>query len=412
MKATSTWALLALSGTLVWTNPALSAPLRSGLGGPAGYGELSQRPNDDQSSSVLNLPFEVNFFQNHFSSFYVNNNGNISFGNPLGEYTPQRFPSATQPIIAPFWGDVDTSNQPGGGAVYVASPNRDTVVVTWHNVGYYAGNNDKLNDFQLTLANRSDTGRGNFDIEFRYNRLEWTTGDASDGVGGLGGIAAQAGYDAGNGRNFFVLPGSFSSGILDLANTSNVSQDTPGVWTMAVRNGGTSDGSSPDAPLLPTIVTEDGYQFDFNVQLNQQVFIDPVVAVGYEYQVQSGPNIRTVLLPTLAGDTDGYQIYSLDDGLLASVGPGGFFDFGPDGVRGFRVLGIDAGLNPDDPLAFVTGLTFAGEGPVRMTQNPITLDTDPAGVPEPSALMLMFAGALAAVHARRRAKRAGDQVHG
>lgn len=403
MKATLTWALLALGGALALMEPAQAAPLRSGLGGPAGYGQLSQNPNDDRSSSQLNLPFEVNFFNNRFNTFFVNNNGNISFGEALGEYTPERFPSASRPIVAPFWADVDTRNQPGGGAVYVASPNADTVVVTWHNVGYYDQHNDKLNDFQMTLVNRSDTGSGNFDIEFRYNRLEWTTGDASEGTGGLGGIPAQAGYDAGNGRNFFVLPGSFSSEILNLVNTSNVSQDTPGVWTMAVRNGTTSDGSSAEAPLLPTIVTDAGYQFDFDVELDEQVFIDPVVAVGYEYQVQSGPNIRSVLLPTLAGDADGYGIYSLDNILLGMVAPGGSFDFGAGGVRGFRVLGIDAGagLDPDNPLAFVTGLTFEGAGRVRMTQDPITFDTDPVGVPEPSALALMLLGGVAAARARR-----------
>mgnify|MGYP007084988595 CR=1 FL=1 len=187
MKATMTWAMLALSGTLMLMEPAAAAPLRSGMGGPEGYGELTQLPNDDGSSNELSLPFSVKFFSDElYNSFYVNNNGNISFTDSLSSYTPRQFPASSLPVIAPYWADVDTSNQPGGGAVYVASPNQDTVVVTWHNVGYYSGHNDKLNDFQMTLVNRNDTGAGNFDIEFRYNKLEWTTGDASNGVGGLG----------------------------------------------------------------------------------------------------------------------------------------------------------------------------------------------------------------------------------
>ena len=100
-------------------------------------------------------------------------------------------------MIAPYWGDVDTRCG-GCGAVYAASPNADTAVVTWRNVGYYSSHSNKLNDFQLVLLNRSDTGAGNFDIQFRYNRLEWTTGDASGGSNGQGGTPAQAGYDAGN----------------------------------------------------------------------------------------------------------------------------------------------------------------------------------------------------------------------
>lgn len=385
------------------TNNAQAIDLRSGFGGTAGYGDLSQYPNDDGSSNQLNLPFTLNFFGSQFNTFYVNNNGNITFNSPLGSYTPQPFPITNQPTIAPYWADVDTRNQPGGGAVYVAAPTPDSLVVTWNNVGYYYQNNDKINDFQMTLLSRPDTGAGNFDIEFRYRQLQWTTGDASNGSGGLGGTPAQAGYDAGDGTHFFVLPGSFSSSVLDLATTSNVSTSTPGLWTMAIRNGATSDGSSAGAPLLPIIVNQDGFNFDFNIDLNQRIFIDPLVAVGYEYRVTSGPNILTALFPILAGDLDGYSIYGLDDVLLGSVGPGGLFDFGGTGVSGFRVRGIDigAGLDPANPQAFVTGLTFADAGRVIMTQSPISVNTD-NNVPEPSTILLSLVGLLALGSLRNR----------
>lgn len=407
-------AVLAMSGAAL--SNAMAAPaaltpasveLRSGFGGVAGYGELVMGRNDDGSSNRLDLPFSLNFFGTSYSTFFVNNNGNVSFNSSLGTYTPTRFPIASQPMIAPYWGDVDTR---GAGAVYVASPNANSVVVTWNNVGYFSGRTDKLNNFQLTLLNRSDTGAGNFDIEFRYNQLQWTTGSASGGSGGLGGTPAQAGYDAGNRTDFFALPGSLTAQVLDLATTSNVSTSTPGLWTMAVRNGSTSDGSSAQAPLLPVIVQEDGFRFDFNIQPNQQIFIDPIVAVGYEYTVTSGPNIRTVLLPTVAGDTDGYQIYSADGStLLGTVLPGVTFDFGLAGVSGFQVLDIEpgAGLDPNDPTAFVTGLTFVGAGAVSMTQDPLTVDTDNNAVPEPSSALLGLMGLLGIGGiARQRRRRA------
>lgn len=388
-------------------NPAFAAPLRADLGGPAGYGQLTQNPNDDGSSSQMNLPFQVNFFGKQFNTFFVNNNGNISFGNNLSAYTPRPFPASTLPVIAPYWADVDTRAQPNGGAVYAAAPNADTVVVTWNNVGYYNQRNDKLNDFQLTLRNRADTGAGNFDIEFRYNKLEWTTGShsTSGGVDGLGGIPAQAGYDAGNGTNFFVLPGSFSANVLNLVNTSNVSLDQPGVWTMAIRSGTTSNGTSAEAPLLPQIVTEAGFQFDFNINLNERIFIDPEVAVGYDYEVQTGPNITSVLLPLLAGDTDGYEIFGRDGSLLGTVLGGDIFDFATGGVDFFRVGDIDAGLDPANTQAFVTGLTFAGEGRVRMTQRPIVVNTD-TDVPEPGSLLLLSLGGVAFAVSRRKQRAA------
>jgi hypothetical protein len=402
MKKNATFLAVLLAGAFAVT-AADAAPLRSGYGGPDGYGQQSVVYTDDGSSNRLDMPFQINFFGHNFNQFFVNNNGNVTFESSLSTWTPRSFPIANQPMIAPFWGDVDTRIQPGGGTVYVAAPDANSVVVTWHDVGYYDRHNDKLNDFQMTLLNRADTGAGNFDIEFRYNQLQWTTGDASDGSGGLGGTPAQAGYDAGDSAHFFALPGSFTSGILNLVNTSNVSEETPGVWTMAIRNGTTSDGSSPDAPVLPTIVQEDGYHFNFNVDLNQQVFIDPQVAVGYEYRVTAGPNFASVLLPTIAGDADGYQIWDLANNLLGSVMGGQTFTFGAGGINGFRVLGIDIGANldPANTQAFVTGLTFTGAGQVTMTQDPITAQTG-AAVPEPSSVLLLGMGAAAALVARRR----------
>ena len=43
--------------------PAAAVPLESGLGGTAGYGDLAMAPNDDGSSNLLNLPFNINFFK-------------------------------------------------------------------------------------------------------------------------------------------------------------------------------------------------------------------------------------------------------------------------------------------------------------------------------------------------------------
>jgi hypothetical protein len=381
-----------LVGTIAFA-PVQAMDLRNGFGGPAGYGDLSQLPNDDESSSQLNLPFTLDFFGHNYSTFWVNNNGNITFGGPVSTYTPDAFPVSGQPMIAPFWADVDTRS---GGAVYTASPDANTLVATWNNVGYYAAHNDKTNDFQLTLLNRPDTGAGNFDIEFRYRQLQWTTGDVSGSgaSGGLGGIPAQAGYDAGNNTNFFALPGSFTSSILQLANTSNVDQNTPGLWTMAIRNGHTSDGSSPNAPLLPNIVQQDGWHFDFNIQLNQRIYIDPLVATGYDFVVNSGPNFQTALFPTIAGDTNGYDIYGFDnsnntyDIILGHANAGEVFNFGADGVSRFSLHGIDvgAGLDPTNTQAFVTGLTFVTAGTVNMTQTPLTV------VPEPETWAMLISG--------------------
>ena len=62
--------------------------------------------------------------------------------------------------------------------------------------------------------------------------IQWTTGDASQGSGGLGGIPAQVGFNAGDGVRFATVPGSRTAQILNIASTSNVG--TPGIWIFQV----------------------------------------------------------------------------------------------------------------------------------------------------------------------------------
>jgi len=393
--------------------PAKAFPLLDGLGGDAGFGDLAMGRNDDGSSNGLPLPFALNFFGTVHETFFINNNGNVTFESPTGQFTPDPFPASSNPMIAPFWGDVDTRCG-ACGAVYVAAPNSDTVVVTWNNVGYFSSHSDLTNNFQLILRNQSAaTGHdGDFDIEFRFDRLEWVTGDASGGQNGFGGTAAQAGFDAGDGVNFFTIPGSQTQTVHEvLAGESNVSGATPGLWSFAIRQGGLPDGSTPDNPLLP-IITEDGFVFDFEVELNQTVFIDPVIAIGYEYIVNSGPNVASVLLPTLVGDDGVYQVSfnfngsTYDD--VATVLAGQVFGFGGTAQERFLVEGIDeaALLDPDDNTAFVAGLTFAAAGQVNLSQIPLTIDTGPAALPEPGSFGLVGLGLLGlAAVSRRRALR-------
>src|SRR5690606_681327 len=63
--------------------------------------------NDDESSAAIALPFTFNMYGTEYTSVFINNNGNITFNNPLFGYTAAGFPIPT-PMIAPFWADVDT----------------------------------------------------------------------------------------------------------------------------------------------------------------------------------------------------------------------------------------------------------------------------------------------------------------
>lgn len=107
---------------------------------------------------------------------------------------------------------------------------------------------NRLNTFELILVDRSDTGVGNFDIEFNYNTMQWETGDASGGSGGIGGISAAVGYSngiSGASNIFFQLPGSLVNGALInggpnalISNSRNSRNSTvPGRYYFQVRNG-------------------------------------------------------------------------------------------------------------------------------------------------------------------------------
>ena len=211
-----------------------------GLGGPAGFGTDALASSDDGSSPAILLSPTfaggLRFYGTDYTSVFVNNNGNLSFGADVFTYTPA-FPRASgAPMIAPFFADVDTrgAGQPARNNVHWFMDST-RLIVTWHLVGYYMQHDDLQNSFQLILTNRSDVAPGDFDVELRYERCEWTTGDASGGTGGLGGTPAGAGFDAANGIDSRTLPGSGTAAILNLCTTSNAG--IPGLWRFQVRGG-------------------------------------------------------------------------------------------------------------------------------------------------------------------------------
>lgn len=242
------------SGPLALGDVAL-APRVSRLGTVAGQNlahckDAVLPANDDSSSEEVDLPFEVDFYGTSFDSLYVNNNGNVTFGGSLGAFTPSAVNGPTsQPIIAPFFADVDTSGEGSNEVTYGASPDGRSFCVNWADVGFFDGRTDKLNTFQLVLtSNENSPGRveGDFDIRFNYDEILWETGDASGGEDGFGGTSAVAGFSAGTGEpgSFVQLPGSLVNGaFVDGGPNALVagSQNSPtqvGRYQFEVRNDG------------------------------------------------------------------------------------------------------------------------------------------------------------------------------
>jgi len=92
-----------------------------------------------------------------------------------------------------------------------------------------------------------------------------------------------------------------------------------------------------------------------------------------------------VLNPT----TDLYEL------VVSGLGIDELFDFSILGfdVTNFQIQGIETNalLDPNDPNAFVTGLTFTNGGIVNVTQTAIT---EFVNVPEPGTILLLGGGLL------------------
>ena len=209
----------------------------------ANVGDPSGR-NDDGFSGPVSLGYTLqNFFGADYSSIYINNNGNITFNGGLATYTPAGPQGATQPVIAPFFADVDTRVS-GSGVVYVNQSIANETIITWDHVGYYGSTDGKLDTFQLVIRGAGyATPAGEGQIGFFYGDMNWETGTASGGSGGFGGSPAAVGFGDGQ-QNGFILAGSNQNHISGVVNDSYIWFDV-------------SDAGTP-VPVPPTVVPEPG----------------------------------------------------------------------------------------------------------------------------------------------------------
>jgi len=197
----------------------------------SGFNNNTLPRNDDGSVGPVPIGFSINLFGVTTDRLFVNNNGNVTFDEPLSSFTPFPLLATNSLIIAPFFADVDTSVA-GSPVTYGSGTfeGRPAFGVNWLDVDYFASSTSHVNrnSFQLILVNRSERRAGDFDIVFNYGAIRWETGQASGGdINGRGGSSARAGYAIGRGVPGSAveligsaLPGSFIDGN-QLALTNN-----------------------------------------------------------------------------------------------------------------------------------------------------------------------------------------------
>ncbi|XP_072540201.1 sushi, nidogen and EGF-like domain-containing protein 1 isoform X2 [Salminus brasiliensis] len=229
---------------------------------------------DDGGSGLVDISVAFPFFGDWHNGLYVNNNGLVSFLREVSQFTPVAFPIAgDRRVVAPFWADVD--NRQAGKVFYRESKDpailkRATedihryfpelplfsttwvLIATWHQVTFFGGSSiTPVNTFQVVLIT---DGKLSFTI-FQYHNITWTTGmHASSGgdIAGLGGIAAQAGFNAGDGKRYFNIPGSRTDDVVSVETTTNVGY--PGRWVFRIDDAHVQVGSCNDsASVCPNL---------------------------------------------------------------------------------------------------------------------------------------------------------------
>ncbi|XP_076216835.1 alpha-tectorin-like isoform X1 [Aptenodytes patagonicus] len=234
-----------MNGQLVYENVSLLYPY-----GPQQHDHKNPKLDDGTSKEIsLTVPFT--FYGKKHQTLYVNNNGVVSFGVRVKQYTPDPFPLADgRPFVAPYWADVD--NVLGGDIFYRETTDPMLLaritkninhyfpkipftaiwafVATWDHVAYYGSTSKKGNTFQAALTTDTKTSF----IILNYEDIQWTTGKASGGDAktGLGGTPAHAGFNSGDQTNFYNIPGSQTEAIINITQTSNV--NIPGRWVFQV----------------------------------------------------------------------------------------------------------------------------------------------------------------------------------
>ncbi|WP_305037467.1 Hint domain-containing protein [Epibacterium sp. Ofav1-8] len=208
------------------------ATMNSGLGGSSGYGENSFKTTgpdigdlDDGSVYVdVTSVFGgsgINFFGTNYTGLYINSNGLLTFGTEEIAYDPQGLAGYDTPAIVPFWTDIHIGN--GGDIYWDLDPAAGTFTVTWLDVAPYNGSGN--NSFQLVLT---DTGGGNFDIDFIYEDIQFSDGYVGD---------ATTGVTDGDGH-VYELEGSGDGAVLTTYETNDFDGGDPdGTYSMTVVNG-------------------------------------------------------------------------------------------------------------------------------------------------------------------------------
>jgi len=168
---------------------------------------------------------------------------------------------------------------------------------------------------------------------------------------------------------------------------SNISRRSNSFFDFTPISGGPPNVYLPTVGQPPDPNTGFGatYQFSItNIPLGETVFIDPYLAVGYDYAIGPGnPKFASVLLPAVQSSPFTLKYQGPSGEVSVSLPAGQKYTFPiSGGVDSFKVrdISFSAYLDPGNVTAFITGLTFTGAGNFTGTMTPVIDLSPPAPV--------------------------------
>lgn len=194
-------------------------------------------------------------------------------------------------------------------------------------------------------------------------------------------LPIQHGF-VGTSAGYQLLDVDFPGAVNTYAVSINNSGQIVGNWDQGVDEDGIQinwRGFIATPALLPTGTTASGaFTFAVDVIANTPIFIDPQVALGYEYEVGHGDPLFAAVRPPIGFGDDRYTVV-VNNGHSFPVAGGELFDFRAHGytkgVRKFRVTGIEdvAAVDPLNMLAFPTQVAFVDSGRFTGTMTALCL---------------------------------------
>ncbi len=322
--------------------------------GPNEFEDISQSnglPGDAELSALAeNETFDATVIEFDF----VPANDTIAFqyvfsSDEYNEFVDEGF----NDIFAFFLNDQNIALLPDGSPVAIDNVNLDTNSALYRNNDLGGGPGDELSvseivEIEIGVSEEIDTEMDGLTtvlftlqadvVPNEINHIRLAIADVGDSI-----------YDS----NVFLRAGSFTS--------------------------------VEDGIVLPDYIIDGSFNFvvqDPPGEDDPTVTYDPDVAVGYDYEILSGPNFASVMLPpgftdgqyTLHFDTDSSEAGIQADGGVPITG-GVPYVFAAGGVSAFQIKGIEiaAGVDPTDVVGFPTDLNFVGgdPGPVVFSMTPL-----------------------------------------